>query len=141
MPDHIKSVELRLAYALKEIGPSIFCATFCESLAFFVGMLTDVPALWSFCLVAGIAVILDFLLQITLFIAALSLDGKRIQSERADILFCIKAKNVKQPRKEVIRSAFERYFVPFVFNKITEFLILGISVLLFVLGICACLKI
>lgn len=51
-----------MAYALKEIGPSIFCAAFCESLAFFVGMLTDVPALWSFCLVAGIAVLIDFLL-------------------------------------------------------------------------------
>lgn len=60
VPAHIEAIELRLAYALKEIGPSIFCAAFCEALAFFVGMLTDVPALWSFCLVAGIAVIVDF---------------------------------------------------------------------------------
>jgi Niemann-Pick C1 protein len=61
IPSYITKVELRMAYALKEIGPSIFCAAFCEALAFFVGMLTDVPALWSFCLVAGIAVIVDFI--------------------------------------------------------------------------------
>ena len=79
VPEHIKKVELRLAYALKEIGPSIFCAAFCEALAFFVGMLTDVPALWSFCLVAGIAVLVDFLLQITMFVACLSYDAQRIQ--------------------------------------------------------------
>jgi len=30
---------------LKEIGPSIFTAAFCEAAAFFIGMLTDAPAL------------------------------------------------------------------------------------------------
>ena len=50
------------AYAMKEIGPSIFAAAFCEALAFFIGMLTDVPALYSFCLVAGLSVIADFVL-------------------------------------------------------------------------------
>jgi Niemann-Pick C1 protein len=90
IPLHVKEMELRVAYALKEIGPSIFAAAFCEALAFFIGMLTDVPALWSFCLVAGISVLADFLLQITLFVAALTLDGKRIQNHRADILFCKK---------------------------------------------------
>ena len=38
----------RVALAIKEVGPSIFTAAFCESLAFFVGMLTKVPALESF---------------------------------------------------------------------------------------------
>jgi Niemann-Pick C1 protein len=78
IPSHVKDMELRVAYAMKEIGPSIFAAAFCEALAFFIGMLTDVPALYSFCLVAGLSVIADFFLQITLFIAALTLDGKRI---------------------------------------------------------------
>jgi len=78
VPEHITEMELRIAFALKEIGPSIFTAAFCEALAFFVGMLTDVPALYSFCLVAGIAVLVDFLLQVFLFVPALTLDGKRI---------------------------------------------------------------
>lgn len=62
VPSHITDMNMRVAFAMKEIGPSIFTAAFCESLAFFIGMLTDVPALWSFCLVAGISVITDFLL-------------------------------------------------------------------------------
>lgn len=119
VPAHIKNVELRVAYAMKEIGPSIFAAAFCEALAFFIGMLTDVPALYSFCLVAGLSVIADFILQITLFLAALTLDGKRIQQNRADILFCVKVDRVKTPRKEWIRSLFEKFFVPLVFNKLS----------------------
>ena len=115
VPEHVTKMELRVAYALKEIGPSIFTAAFCEALAFFIGMLTDVPALYSFCLTAGISVVADFILQITLFIAALTLDGKRIQSQRADILFCIKVEKTKKPRKEWIRTLFERFFVPFLF--------------------------
>jgi Niemann-Pick C1 protein len=62
VPTHIKEMELRIAYAMKEIGPSIFAAAFCEALAFFIGMLTDVPALYSFCLVAGLSVLADFIL-------------------------------------------------------------------------------
>ena len=57
IPPEITSMELRVAYAMKEIGPSIFCAALCETLAFLIGMLTDVPALWSFCLLAGISII------------------------------------------------------------------------------------
>ena len=60
VPDEIVENKYRIAFALKEIGPSIFVAAFCEALAFFIGMQTDIPALSSFCLVAGLAVITDF---------------------------------------------------------------------------------
>jgi Niemann-Pick C1 protein len=88
-------MELRVAYAMREIGPSIFAAAFCEALAFFIGMLTGVPALVSFCLVAGIAVITDFVFQISIFLVALTLDGKRIQQNKADIAFCVKVQEVQ----------------------------------------------
>jgi hypothetical protein len=38
-------MKYRIAFALKEIGPSIFVAAFCEALAFFIGMQTNIPAL------------------------------------------------------------------------------------------------
>lgn len=62
IPQFVVGVDQRIAFALKEIGPSIFTAAFCEALAFFIGMLTDVPALQNFCLVAGLGVIADFIL-------------------------------------------------------------------------------
>ena len=61
VPDHIKPLNYRIAFALKEIGPSIFVAAFCEALAFFIGMQTDIPAIQSFRLVAGIAVVADLI--------------------------------------------------------------------------------
>lgn len=133
-------MELRVAYAMKEIGPSIFAAAFCEALAFFIGMLTDVPALWSFCLVAGLSVIADFFLQITLFIAALTLDGKRIQNNRADILFCMKIKKVKQPRKEWIRTLFEKFYVPFLFHPLTQIIVFLMAASLVIIGVFSCFK-
>lgn len=75
VPAHVKSVPHRIAYGLKEIGPSIFTAAFCEAIAFFIGMLTDIPALQNFCLIAGLGVIADFMLQMTVFIGALALDN------------------------------------------------------------------
>lgn len=60
VPSHVSEISERVAYAMREIGPSIFVAAFCEALAFFIGMQTDIPALQSFCLVAGLAVITDF---------------------------------------------------------------------------------
>jgi len=62
VPKFVTGTETRIAFALKEIGPSIFTAAVCEAIAFFIGMLTDVPALQNFCLVAGLGVVADFIL-------------------------------------------------------------------------------
>lgn len=75
VPDYVTSIEERVGFAMKEIGPSIFTAALCESLAFFIGLLTDVPALQNFCLVAGLGVVVDFLLQMTIFVGALAIDN------------------------------------------------------------------
>ena len=91
VPAHITDIKFRIAFAMKEIGPSIFVAAFCEALAFFIGMQTDIPALQSFCLVAGLAVITDFIFQVTIFLPALVFDHQRIKSGRYDILCCIKS--------------------------------------------------
>lgn len=139
--DRIEKVEERIALALKEVGPSIFTAAFCECLAFFIGMLTKVPALESFCLVAGIGVLADFILQITVFCAALTLDAKRINDNRADVLFCCRMKEKKAPRRAVVREAFQNYFVPFLFTKKAEICTYVFAGIFFVLGAIACAKI
>lgn len=42
-----------------------------------IGALTRMPAVQTFALTSGLAIILDFLLQMTAFVALLSLDSKR----------------------------------------------------------------
>ena len=136
--EKVENVDERVALALKEVGPSIFTAAFCESLAFFVGMLTKVPALESFCLVAAIGVLADFLLQITFFCAALSLDARRINDNRCDILPCIRREKKTKPRKAIVRTLFQKYYVPFLFNKKVELWVYFVSLIFFALGITAC---
>lgn len=45
IPATVTAIDERIGFAMKEIGPSIFTASLCESIAFFIGLLTDVPAL------------------------------------------------------------------------------------------------
>ena len=107
IPREVESVEERIGFAMKEIGPSIFTAAFCESIAFFIGLLTDVPALQNFCLVAGIGVVVDFLLQMTIFVGALAIDNKRIANNRMDLVCCcIKRADPPERREEWFRPVF-----------------------------------
>ncbi|XP_010637028.1 NPC intracellular cholesterol transporter 1-like [Fukomys damarensis] len=48
------------------------------------------PAVHTFSLFAGMAVFIDFLLQITCFVSLLGLDIKRQEKNRLDILCCVR---------------------------------------------------
>jgi Niemann-Pick C1 protein len=136
VPSEVKEVDMRIAYALKDIGPSIFAAATCEALAFFVGLLTDVPALQNFCLVAGLGVVTDFFLQMTIFIGALALDNRRIKENRADIIFCCKKREeVREVREEIIRSKFQQYYVPTLFTTPMKIVVFAITTCLVVIGV------
>ena len=45
----------------------------------FTGGMSDMPAINAFALYAGVALIVDFLLQMTCFVALLSLDARRLE--------------------------------------------------------------
>lgn len=51
-----------------QVAPSILGAAVCEAGAFYVGALTDIPALQQFCLVAATAVVVGFVLQVLLLV-------------------------------------------------------------------------
>lgn len=82
-------VEERVANALGSVGPSITMSTICEVLAFLAAAVTQVPAVRHFALVAAASVILDYILQITAFVAILTLDCQRMQRGYADVVPCI----------------------------------------------------
>ena len=67
---------------LDQVGPSITAAASSEVLAFGVGATTHIPALESFCLVASVAVLVDFVLQITWFVAGVAMDARRMRVSR-----------------------------------------------------------
>lgn len=79
----------RIESTMETVGSSIFLTSITTAVAFIVGCSsTIVPIRWL-CLYAASTVIIDFLYQITFFIALLVLDERRIQQQRMDCCLCI----------------------------------------------------
>ncbi|CAL1295283.1 unnamed protein product [Larinioides sclopetarius] len=98
-----------------EVTPSIFLASFAESICFFLGGLSDMPAVRVFALYSGMALFIDFLLQMSCFVALLSLDLAREESGRLDICCCVKvnANDAPNERKGILYHVFEKFYAPF----------------------------
>ncbi|XP_073112906.1 uncharacterized protein [Elaeis guineensis] len=83
-------LEERITNALVEVGPSITLASLSEILAFAVGSFIPMPACRVFSMFAALAVLLDFLLQVTAFVALIIFDFLRAEDDRIDCVPCIK---------------------------------------------------
>ncbi|XP_059647380.1 uncharacterized protein LOC132293774 isoform X2 [Cornus florida] len=83
-------LEGRISNALVEVGPSITLASLSEVLAFAVGGFISMPACRVFSMFAALAVLLDFLLQVTAFVALIVFDLLRAEDNRVDCFPCIK---------------------------------------------------
>ncbi|XP_063779664.1 NPC intracellular cholesterol transporter 1 [Pseudophryne corroboree] len=84
-----EKLDQQIGRVLGDVAPSIFLSAFSETVAFFLGALSNMPAVRTFSLFAGMAVFLDFVLQITFFVSLLGLDIKRQEKNRLDILCCV----------------------------------------------------
>lgn len=76
------SVEERVARTLAKMGPSILLSTITEVVAFALGAIVPMPAVRNFALYAAGSVLLNAILQITVFVSAMSLDQRRIEVRR-----------------------------------------------------------
>ncbi|KAH9654814.1 SSD domain-containing protein [Citrus sinensis] len=83
-------LETRISNALVEVGPSITLASLSEFLAFAVGSFIPMPACRVFSMFAALAVLLDFFLQVTAFVALIVFDCLRAEDNRIDCFPCIK---------------------------------------------------
>ncbi|XP_065576909.1 NPC intracellular cholesterol transporter 1-like [Artemia franciscana] len=101
-----------------EVGPSMLLSSVSESCCFFLGALSGMPAVKAFALYAGSALVFNFLLQVSAFVALFSLDVKRQEDHRWDILFCIKGtkKEVKSG-ESVLRKVFKMFYAPVLLNR------------------------
>ncbi|XP_004853210.1 Niemann-Pick C1 protein isoform X2 [Heterocephalus glaber] len=85
-----ETLDQQLGRVLGEVAPSMFLSSFCETTVFFLGGLSLMPAVHTFSLFAGMAVLIDFLLQISCFMSLLGMDIKRQEKNRLDILCCVR---------------------------------------------------
>mmetsp|Transcript_24051 Transcript_24051/g.72159 ORF Transcript_24051/g.72159 Transcript_24051/m.72159 type:complete len:896 (-) Transcript_24051:96-2783(-) len=67
----------RVTRAMAKAGPSIFVTSVTDFCAFFAGSFTTIPAIEAFCAFCATAVLTDYILQTTLFVAVMTLDMRR----------------------------------------------------------------
>ncbi|XP_072170191.1 patched domain-containing protein 3-like [Diadema setosum] len=77
-----ESVEERMGKAFSEAAVSITITSITDALAFGIGSINPLPAVRVFCLYTGVAVIFDYILQITFFGACMALTGRREAANR-----------------------------------------------------------
>ncbi|KAJ7228898.1 patched family-domain-containing protein [Mycena pura] len=82
--------EERVARTLAKMGPSILLSTITETVAFTLGALVPMPAVRNFALYAAGSVLVNAILQVTVFVSALSLDLRRVEASRVDCFPCIR---------------------------------------------------
>ncbi|XP_072917233.1 NPC1-like intracellular cholesterol transporter 1 isoform X2 [Hemitrygon akajei] len=118
--------EEQIGRVLSEVAPSMLLCSFSESICFFLGALTKMPAVRTFALYAALAVLLDFLLQMSAFVALLSLDARREEAARFDICCCVRSKHGKKKKKRegFLLTLMREYYAPFLLHSVTRIVVM-----------------
>jgi Niemann-Pick C1 protein len=138
-------VEERVARALARMGPSILLSTVTEVLAFVLGAMVPMPAVRNFAMYAAGSVFLNALLQVTVFVSALTLDMRRVEAGRMDIFPCIRLSSPIRLSDVPIAGAglggmakfIRRYYAPFLLRPAVKSCVLAFFGGLFVASIIA----
>ncbi|KFO33059.1 NPC1-like intracellular cholesterol transporter 1 [Fukomys damarensis] len=125
--------EAHIGRALGSVGPSMLLCSLSETICFFLGALTPMPAVRTFAMTSGLAVFLNFLLQITAFVALLSLDSKRQEALRPDIFCCLAPRKLPppDPKEGLLLSFFRKKYTPFLLHGFTRPVVLLLFLALF----------
>ncbi|KAJ8409784.1 hypothetical protein AAFF_G00218430 [Aldrovandia affinis] len=113
-----EELDQQIGRILGDVAPSMLLSSFSETVAFFLGALSSMPAVRTFSLFAGLAIFIDFLLQISCFVSLLGLDIKRQEANRLDIVCCVTLPEGKEERSEgCLFRFFKKDYAPFVLKE------------------------
>jgi len=108
--DLLHSSYTRVHAALSKAGPDITVTSFATSFAFAFGMFSSLEALRSFCLFATVCNLMLWLASMTIFLAFVVSDSKRVQDKRRecagafccpnDSLLCCRGKLMSRKQRE-----------------------------------------
>ncbi|WWC73799.1 uncharacterized protein I206_107771 [Kwoniella pini CBS 10737] len=82
--------EERVARAVARMGPSILLSSVTEVVAFALGALVPMPAVRNFAIYAAGSVFLGAVMQVTIFVSAMTLDLRRAEAMRIDCFPCVR---------------------------------------------------
>jgi hypothetical protein len=86
--DRKKSPAQRIHDTFEEVGTSVFMTSATTALAFGLGCMSTIPAITYLCYYAFPTILIDFIYQITFFVALIVLDERRIEAKRMDCCLC-----------------------------------------------------
>ncbi|XP_069800263.1 NPC1-like intracellular cholesterol transporter 1 [Dendropsophus ebraccatus] len=132
-----ESREEQIGRVLGGVAPSMLLCSLSESLCFFLGALTQMPAVRTFALNAALAILFNFILQISMFVALVSLDSKRQEENRFDFCCCVKTKTDKPKKKSkgLLVSFMKKVYCPIILNSFSRVLVMMIFMFLFCCGL------
>jgi len=94
----------RVRETMEEVGLSISVTTITTMVAFALGAISTIPAIYWLNLYAFPTIMIDFVFQITFFVALLVLDERRLQENRMDCCPCVKVKIKTEDRAEDVAT-------------------------------------
>lgn len=142
----MESVEDQIARVVGKVGPSMLLSGVTQSVAFLLSAMTPMPGVRAFSLYASLAIILNFIMQITCFVVLLSLDAKREKSKRPDILCCCTLNlsdddtEMYNEKKSLLYRFFRKYYTPILLSKAIRPIIIVLFFGFFCFSISNCAK-
>ncbi|XP_038248354.1 NPC intracellular cholesterol transporter 1 [Dermochelys coriacea] len=139
-----ETLDKQIGRILGDVAPSILLSSFSETVAFFLGTLSTMPAVRTFSLFAGMAVFIDFLLHITCFVSLLGLDIKRQERNQMDILCCIKGREEEsrvQHSESILLLFFKDLYSPCLLKDWMRPIVISLFVGLLSFSIAVCHKV
>ncbi len=127
------SNEEQIGTALKEISPNITIVSFVEILFFYIGYLMNIPFLQTFCLCGIFSILINFILQITIFIAFISLDDIRIENRRYDLLPCISVNEEIYVEHSIGKVTLQKFISEGYYNVLVETKCEKIAIILYLI--------
>ncbi|XP_045599386.1 NPC intracellular cholesterol transporter 1 [Procambarus clarkii] len=120
--------------AVGAVGPSMLLSSISQSCCFFLGALSDMPAVRAFAMYAGMSLLINFVLQMTLFVSLFSLDVTREEDNRFDVCCCIRQSKVeKDSETRFLHKVFETTYAPFLMRPWVR----AVVVVVFMFWLCA----
>ncbi|CAL8347091.1 unnamed protein product [Lota lota] len=128
-----ESREMQIGRVLGNVAPSMLLCSLSESICFFLGALSTMPAVKSFALYAALAVLMDFLLQMTAFVALLSLDARRQDDNRCELACCVSVgtRRPTKPNEGLLLPLMRKYYAPVLLHSVTRIVVMVVFVILF----------
>lgn len=90
------------------------------------------PAVKTFALYAALAVLMDFILQMTAFVALLSLDARRQDNNRCELFCCVTTSTERpnKPNEGFLLPFMRKYYAPVLLHRYTRIIVVKLLTLI-----------